>query len=459
MEEDFFCNELVQKFEQMIENKESLYFDSDELSEIIEHYLSIRDMEYAQKAIEFAKEIHPDNLNILVKEFDFSIENNQIRKAERQMLELESMASGDIDYMIACAKFYSAKEEYFKAIDLYQQALSLAEDEETKIFLLHNLGNEYLNIDNLVRAFHYFKNILAIDPQDEEAFISCIDCFDEMGKIHESLDFIHQYLDKDPYSEYAWLELGRKYLLIENYPEALNAFDFAISINPKSINSLMLKAYTLELFDKYEEAIEVYKEAAELEYTTATTFMKIGQAYLSLDQKENALEAFHTAIHEDPQLDKAWYEAALVYEELGQYQEALQYINRAIELDETNVTYHKRKAYYFVQMGDLEAAEVCYQTILKLEGHKFINWHAYAELQVLLGDCKAAIDTIHATSKRFNQPELLYQLSHCYFNLDDMAKGIQYLKKAQQVAPELLPEMIEKYPILKDFLKIISALD
>lgn len=80
MEEDFFCNELVQKFEQMIENKESLYFDSDELSEIIEHYLSIRDMEYAQKAIEFAKEIHPDNLNILVKEFDFSIENNQIRK-------------------------------------------------------------------------------------------------------------------------------------------------------------------------------------------------------------------------------------------------------------------------------------------------------------------------------------------------------------------------------------------
>ncbi|MRJ07985.1 tetratricopeptide repeat protein [Ornithobacterium rhinotracheale] len=459
MDEDFFCSELVQKFEQMIEDKESLYFDSDELVEIIEHYLSIRDMEYAQNAIEFAKEIHPANLNILIKEFDFSIENNQIRKAERQMIELESMASGDIDYIIACAKFYAVKNDSYKAIDLYQQALQRADDEETKIFLLHNLGNEYLNIDNCVRAFHYFKSILSIDCQDEEAFISCVDCYDEMGKIHESLEFIEQYLDKDPYSECAWIELGRKHLLIENYPEALNAFDFAIAINPKSINSLMLKAYTLELLDKYEEAIEVYQEASVLEYTTATTFMKIGQAYLNLGKKEKALDAFHTAIHEDPQLDKAWYEIALIYEDLGLYQKALQYISRAIELEDNNVSYHKRKAYYLVQMGNLQSAEICYQTILKLEGHKFINWHAYAELQVLLGDCKAAIETIHAASKKFNQPELLYQLSHCYFNLDNTAKGIQYLKKAQQVAPELLPKMIEKYPILKDFLKIISALD
>lgn len=453
MEEYFFCNELVQKFEQMIEDKESLYFDSDELVEIIEHYLSIRDMEYAQKAIEFAKEIHPENLNILIKEFDFSIENNQIRKAEGQMIALESMANGDIDYVIACAKFYSVKEEHFKAIDLYQQALSLADDEDTKIFILHNLGNEYLSINNCVRAFHYFKSILTIDCQDEEALRSCVECFDEMGKIHESLDFIQQYLDKDPYSEYAWTELGRKYLLIENFTQALDAFDFAIAINPKSINSLMLKAYALELLDNYEEAIEVYKEASKLEYTTATTFMKIGQAYLSLNQKENALEAFHTAIHEDPQLDKAWYEAALIYEDFKQFQEALQYILRAIELEENNASYHKRKAYYYVQLGDLQAAEICYRTILKLEGNKFLNWYAYAELQILLGDCYAAIETISKASKKFNRPELLYQLSYCHLNLGHAATGMQYLRKAQQIAPEQLPEMLKKYPIFKSFLK------
>ncbi|QAR31265.1 tetratricopeptide repeat protein [Ornithobacterium rhinotracheale] len=459
MEEDFFSNELVQKFEQMVEEKISLYFDSDELLEIIEHYLSIRDMEYAQKAIEYAKEIHTGNLGILIKEFDFSIENNQIRKAEQQMMALAPVARGDMDYTIACAKFYSVKEEYPRAVSLYKQAFQQADDEETKIFLLHNLGNEHLNMGNCVRAFHYFKSILSIDPQDEDAFIACVDCFDEMGKIHESLAFIQQYLDKNPYSEGAWLELGRKYLLIENYPEALNAFDFAIAINPQSINSLMIKAYTLELMGDYHGAIDIYLEAAEMEYTSATTFMKIGQAYLSAGQKDKALEAFHTAIHEDPQLDKAWFEAALVYEAFGQLQEALHYINQAIALEENNVSYHKRKAYYFVQMGELLQAEACYQTILKLEGNKFLNWHAYAELQLLLGDCKAAIETIHAASKRFNQPELLYQLSHCYFNLDDMAKGIQYLKKAQQVAPELLPEMIKKYPILKDFLKIISTFD
>ena len=59
MDEDFFNNDIIERFEQMLESKERLYFETDEFYEIIVYYLDVCDYPYAKKAILYALEIHP----------------------------------------------------------------------------------------------------------------------------------------------------------------------------------------------------------------------------------------------------------------------------------------------------------------------------------------------------------------------------------------------------------------
>ena len=44
MEEEFFESELIRRFEEMIENNEEYYFDSEELEKVVIHYLEMGDM-------------------------------------------------------------------------------------------------------------------------------------------------------------------------------------------------------------------------------------------------------------------------------------------------------------------------------------------------------------------------------------------------------------------------------
>ena len=67
MDEDFFNNELIEGFEQMLDNREYKYYDAEDLVEIIEFYLEVNDSEYAKRALDFAEKMHPENIDIKIK--------------------------------------------------------------------------------------------------------------------------------------------------------------------------------------------------------------------------------------------------------------------------------------------------------------------------------------------------------------------------------------------------------
>ena len=49
--EEFFENELAKKFEDMIENNEQFYFDTEEVEDIVIFYLEMGDINFAEMAV------------------------------------------------------------------------------------------------------------------------------------------------------------------------------------------------------------------------------------------------------------------------------------------------------------------------------------------------------------------------------------------------------------------------
>ncbi|MFA7687659.1 MAG: tetratricopeptide repeat protein [Moheibacter sp.] len=453
MEENFLNNELIERFEQMLEKRQQFYFDTEEFYEIIAYYLDVGDLPYAKKAIDYAMNMYPASTEIQIKKLEYLLSVNKLKAAATLIEGLKEVGANDTDFIICMARFWSLKEVPKKAIVYYKQALEFGDDLE---YIYNCLGNEYLNINEIGQALYSFKKALELDLDDDFAFFSCIQCFEELYMNKECVEFLLQYIDLRPYSEIAWSQLGQQYMVLKNYEEAHRAFDYATLINPKGIMSYTQKAMTLEKLEDYAAAIAVYEETLELDDSAAYTYLKIGECYMKLGKPFKALKAFHQSLHEDPQLDQSWVATSDLYESLGNYEEALYYLNRALDLDSLNIDYWKRRAYLHIQLVRFEESTLDYYRLVELEPKNFYNWLGLTETLITIGDYQKAVDAAYRGLKHFNRAELYYQLSNCYYLLGEEEMGNSAFKKAAEMNAELQFEMFEKYPILENKYKSAS---
>ena len=98
--EEFFENELVQRFEAMIENNDEFYFETEEYEEIIIHYLEMGDISFADMATKYGLKIHPNSIDLKVKQFEVLLELEKYAEAKNLMAELKESCMEKTDFMV-----------------------------------------------------------------------------------------------------------------------------------------------------------------------------------------------------------------------------------------------------------------------------------------------------------------------------------------------------------------------
>ena len=69
---------------------------------------------------------------------------------------------------------------------------------------------------------------------------------------------------------------------------------------------------------------------------------------------------------------------------------------------------------------------------------------------MLIGEFEEAISVLKKATKLHNRAELYYQLSNCYFQLNNQKEGRNILSIALGLDPNLLEDMQQKYPFIKE---------
>ncbi|TWP29137.1 tetratricopeptide repeat protein [Apibacter muscae] len=443
--EDFFDNDLVNEFENLLENNKSIYFDSDEFNEIITFYLDIYDFEYANKALLIALNLYPESLDLKIKQLEYYVGVEDLETASSFIESLKDYCFNNNDYLIASARYWSLKKLHHKSIELYLTAL---ENHEEENYIYNCIGNEYLELNKPKEALEAYKSALKFNLKDDYALLSCIHCYEVSFEYNNCITFLNDYIDNNPYSEEAWFQLGLQYLNINNYKQGLISFDYVIIINPKSIAGYSQKAFCYEKLELWEKAIETYEESLAFDDTAAFTFLKIGLAYNKLKKHDLAMKAFYKSTKEDPQFDKAWFEISDLFDLMNDKEEALVFIKKALEIETKEVSYWKKYAYLNVQLGNYQEASDAFEIIIDLEPDTFHNWLAYSELLINMKEYSKAIIILKNSLKTLNRAEIYYQLGNCYFLINDIEKGNNCLKMALKLNPYINIEMKEKYSIL-----------
>ena len=432
------------KFESMLKTNSVYFFDSTEFEEIILHYMNIGKMSLAKKALDLGLKQHPTSISLKLANIEVLLYEDKLDKAEKLLIELEDIEPLNDQVHLHKATLLSKKELHKEAIEALNIALLYTDDE---VDIMSLIGMEYLYLEEFDTARLNFAKCLEVEFEDYSSLYNVIYCFDMMEQHHEAIEYLLLYINKDPYSEIAWHQLGRQYYIVENFEEALTAFDYSILIDEYFIGAHLEKAKTLEELGRYEKAIENYLITLDLDDGTSFSYLRIGKCYEKLGNKKEALKYFNQTVKEDPLLDKGWLALTDLYFRDENYQKALYFINKAMQIDDKNSVYWIKYADINLKLNLFEEACKGFQKCLDLENYSLDVFVALTDILHFLGDFDEAVEVLLKAKDLYEDfAEIEYRLGGLYYLIHQEAMGFRILENATDLDYDYHTTFKELYP-------------
>ena len=291
----------LSKFESMLKTNKVLFFDSEEFEEIILHYIDSGKTSLAKKALKLALEQHPKSTGLKLVQVEMLVYEDQLDLADKMLNELYAIEPNNEEIYIQKANICSKRDQHEKAVELLKIALQYTDDYADVYNLI---GMEYLFMDNLEMAKESFIKCLEEDLEDQSALYNVVYCFEFLDQNKEAITYLNQYIEKNPYSEIAWHQVGRLHYGLKEYEDAIRAFNYATLIDDEFMGAFMEKAKALERLKQYPEAIESYERTIELDDATSYALLRIGKCHERLGNTALAIKYYNQTVHEDTLLDK-----------------------------------------------------------------------------------------------------------------------------------------------------------
>ena len=447
----------ISRFESMLKTNNILFFDVEEFESIANHYIESGKIALARKAVALGLDQHPTSFNLKLYKAEIFIFENKLDKANLLLTELYKLDPNNEEIYIQKANIYSKQDDHHKAIELLERAIDLTDDPADVYSLI---GMEHLFLDDFVNAKFNFMKCLEVDDQDYSALYNVIYCFDFLGQHEEAIDYLNMFLNKNPYCEVAWHQVGKQYFDLKQYEKALSAFDFAIISDDRFVGAYLEKGKVLEKMSNYQEALENYQVTLELEDASSFALLRMGKCYDKLDNDELALKYYKRCVHEDPLLDNGWIAITDYYAKRLNFQKALFYINKAITIDGENVLYWKRYAKINFRLKFYEEAELGYRKTLELGNYELGTWLNRADILLHLGEKEAAITNLTQAMEFYpEEAEIAFRLSGLHYLKGNDIQGRYFLKNGLNLNADysIILEELFPYPFSKKEVKDLIA--
>jgi len=360
--QDFFSDSII-KFESMINSNKFLFFDSEEFESIIIYYLESGNSSMANKAIKMAIEQYPKNTSILLLKVEALIFENNIGEAEEIIDSLYEIDRNNSEIIIQKSRILSKRKKHSKSINLLKK---ISKDCEFYSDALVMIGKEYLFIDNFENAKEKFKEYIKNHQLDYAVLNNLLYCFDALGNTDNTINYLNDFLEENPYCEVAWHQLGKQYLKKELFKEALTAFDFAIISDDSFVGAYLEMGKVLEKLNKINQAIEQYEIVTKIDEPNPFALYRIACCHNKLGNIELAISYYNKTVEEDPIHDSAWMSLATSYYKQKDYLEAKNHLIKAIEIDSENIKYWELYCKINLDLNNNEEVEISFKEILSL---------------------------------------------------------------------------------------------
>lgn len=442
---DGFSDLPITRFESMLKTNEIQFFDATEFEEIGLYYMDVANLRMAKKAIEVGLSQHPESIELMLLFVEYHILTQHFDKGRKLLNSILAVEPfNEVAYQ-HLAVIQSKENQHQEAIETLKKGLTFVTDYTIEFHSL--LAMEYLYLDEFFMAKEYFIKCLEEDYNDNHAMYNIIYCFESLNDIDGAIGYMNEFLNKDPYNEVAWHQLGRQYVAKEMYEQAITAFDFAIICDDTFIGAYLELGKSLEHLGRYNEAINYYEVTLTIDDPTAFALFRIGSCHLSLGNELLGIKYLKNAIHLDPLLDKSWIALCSHYMQKKAYAKVLHYVKKAVKLDDAHVLYWQFYAQANSALDFLEEAQMAYERLVELGNYEVKTWFDWAQVLLRMQEYNNGIKILKQGIEYHPENSSLHYLLAGFYMMQAKANEASFfLKNAYAINPNDLEVFYETFP-------------
>ncbi len=324
---------------------------------------------FRHRVVEFVEPPEPKRIVPLAKELTWQDwgertlhQDTDAKIALREALlndlpEGEETLAARLDLLYTLAGLFWAKDDYEKSLELFHQAIGLAE----RLKDLRMLSRCYRGLGIVYRNLGRY----------DDAIAACL-CAIKL----------------DPKWAVPHNHLGNLYRDLGRYDDAIASFQRAIDIDPKLAFPHNGRGNVYRDLGRYDEAITAYQRAIELDPKGVTPQNNLGNVYRALSRYNDAIAAYQRAIELDPKWSKLHKKLGNMYRDLGRYDDAIAAYQRAIDLNPRNATFRVSLAGVYRKLSH----KTEYEEQIKLLRELIVNENEYnrARFEAVCGNVDEA---------------------------------------------------------------------
>ncbi len=447
---------IAKQFEQSLIINQAMFIDSNKLEDLVYHYLDKNELELANKACESGLHFYQYSSQFYRLKAIILAEEESYDKA-LTFADKAAQMEGDLP------------ENYILKADILVQSNQLAEAE---VILKKALGIFGPNSEELLfcrlsiyeKNGKYFKAFLILKEyilsvSYNEQLLERVYFYTELAQCYKESIKLHKYItENDPYSLLGWYNLGTCYFNLERFDSAVEAYEFAMVVDPSFKMAYLDCAEAYFKVGMYEKSIQIYEEYLENFELTSEIAVCLGAAFSKIEHHKSAFKYYLEALNLDPQNDTAHHQLCLYYMGQNMWKTAKESCLRAIELEASESDYYASLGMVYFHLDEIELAKTSLEKACDLAPDECCKWIQYGIFLLEINLPEFALDIIEEAYLFCPPIKLNFCKAACLFTLGKRKEGFLVLREAMSLNKEDAELLYQCQPSLREDTEVILTI-
>ena len=440
--------EAIGRFEKMLKEKATVFFDLEVIEHIIDYYVGKRKLDKALLACNHAMTLYPFASNLLVEKAKILKELGHYDNALTCIKAVENLQPFDTEIQFLKATLFQCQAAYHQAIACYNEIFDAYED---KAAIYYQVGCCYFQLQELKEASRYFKKALQLNPNEPLLLNALLDSCVTPEDVKKIVVMLEKMIDLNPYHKQLWYYLGIVYNELRQFEDALHALDYAIVIDDKFAEAYFAIGHVYMNSKNYQQSYENYRTAWLFDKNSTEITCHLAASLEKLGMYDMALNYYRKATQLNALCADAWFGMGVCLLNKEKWYESIHFFRRAVKIAPDNADYWVALAESEYKTGNIISSIEAYKKASILEPLQADVWLNWSFIYYEQGDNDAAIDLIMGGLEELpDHSEMQYRVV-CYL----IAAG-QY-KEAVKFLEIALALNYEQHKILFEFFPRIET--
>ena len=248
-----------------------------------------------------------------------------------QGLSLSATSATTANLLVSKATAYHRLKKKSEAIGILNEALNAQPNNK---FLLLNIGNAYLDVDDLSEARAWFKRVVDVDPKYFWAWNKLAGVEYLSKNYNKALSYLQKSIALKPRFRDSFLlrsNILQSRGSQEDVREALSSLESAYRFDEGDLQTLLDLAGLRVKNGLLEEALEAYNKAIAIDKADSAIYTNRGSTKFNMGDSDGAYSDYLKALSLNPRDSVAAFNIGYLFLQQKKYKLAIEYFDKAEE--------------------------------------------------------------------------------------------------------------------------------